>query len=170
VIDAEAGRLEVTAQHYPNLLKIIEPIGVLHSGFYCLTKEDCLLSSNTNIIVHSGFQSAQSFCNSMSLICSFESNVTAIARLLEKNITQSILSSTMGADKILCAMQTDTIYFRNEPSLARFSFHFVYKGHASLVPQLEASMRQLKIKGSLPKLGANAIQINSSCNKNIIAV
>ena len=56
ILDAEAGRFELTAKHYPNLIKVNEPLAIFHSGFYCLSKENCNVSSDTNIVALSSFQ------------------------------------------------------------------------------------------------------------------
>ncbi|WP_293746143.1 hypothetical protein [uncultured Paraglaciecola sp.] len=170
VFDAEAGRFELTAKHYPNLIKVNEPLDVFHSGFYCLNKEDCNIAANTNIVILSSFQSAPAFCESSKLRCRFESKPIAIVRMLEKGIAQAFLSSTIESNKVLCALQTDKLYFHNEPTLARLSYHFVNKRHVLLVPKLEHSMRQLKQKGLLPNTKVDSTPRHASCGKDVIAV
>jgi hypothetical protein len=170
VLDAEAGRFEITAKNYPNLVKVDEPLDVFYSGFYCLSKENCKLSDGTNIVVLSSFQSAQIFCKSMKLRCRFESKAITIARMLEKDIAQGFLSSTSESNKVLCAINKDKLYYRNEPALARFSYHFVNKRHALLVPKLENSIRQLKRKGLLQLSKLEGTPAHSACGKEIIDV
>jgi hypothetical protein len=170
ILDAEAGRFEITAKNYPNLIKVNEPLDVFHTGYYCLKKEDCTMSDNTNIAVLSSFQSANLICESMKLRCLFESKPVAIVRMLEKNIAQVFLSSSIESNKVLCAIKSNKLYFRNEPTLASFSYHFVNKRHILLVPKLEHSMRQLKLKGLLPINKMSNAPRHAACGKDIIAV
>ena len=170
VLDAEAGRFESTVKDYPKLIKVDEALNVFHSGVYCVSKEDCELSADANIIAHSSFQSATIFCELMKFRCRFESSPLAIARMLEKKIAQGFLSSTSESNKVLCAIKSDKVYYHNVPSLIRFSYHFVNKRHALLVPKLEHSMRQLKRQGILPNSKLDSTPKHAACGKHVIPV
>lgn len=170
VLDAEAARYELAAQNYPNLIKVDVPLNLFHSGFYCLRKKDCELSANTNIVALSSFQSAPSFCGSMKLTCSFESNPITIIRMLEKGIAQGFLSSTFESNKVICQMKGDKLYYQNQPTLARFSYHFVNKNHALLVPKLEHSLRQIKQTGLLTAAELYDMPTHVTCGKQIIVI
>ena len=170
VLDAEAGRFELTAKNYPNLIKVNEPISVFHSGIYCLNKEDCELSADANIVALSSFQSAQTFCDLLKLGCRLDPNSIAIARMLEKGVAQGFLSSTGESNKVLCSIKNDKLYYHNVPTLARFSYHFVNKRHTLLVPELERSMRQLKQEGLLPTSKLDSTPAHFSCGKDVIPV
>ena len=87
--------------------------------------------------------------------------------MLEKSVAQGFLSSTSEANKVLCAINSDNIYYKNVPNLARYSYHFVNKRHVLLVPELEQSMRQLKQKGILRDSTLDNAPIQSACGKNI---
>lgn len=170
ILDAEAGRFELTAKHYPNLIKVNEPLDVFHSGFYCLNKENCNISPDTNIVALSSFQSAQTFCQSIQLKCSFETETIAIVRMLEKGIAQGFLSSSIESNKVVCAIKGNKLYFHNKPTLTRLSYHFVNKRHALLIPELERSMKQLKRQGILPNPKLDREPRHPACGKQIIAV
>jgi len=169
-IDAEAGRFESTIQNYPNLIKVNEPLGVFHSGVYCLDKKNCEIGTNANIVALSSAQSAHGFCESINLKCRSESKPITIARLMEKGVAHGYLSTTTEANKVLCAINSDKIYYKNVSSLARFSYHFVNKRHALLIPKLEQSMRQLKQKGILSTFILGSTPKHWACGKEIIAV
>lgn len=166
-LDAEAGRFHMVAKNYINLVRVEEPINILHTGYYCIEKSRCDITPETVVVVDSSFQSATLFCQNNALTCLVESNPNLIAKSLEKNIAQVFLSEVNGALTVLCMLETQQVFYKNIPKFANFSYHYVHKKHAGIVSALEQSMRQMKESGQI-STGALASRLaQNACGKTI---
>lgn len=169
-LDAEAGRFEMVANQYSNLIKIDEPIRVFHSGYYCLEKIHCAINQSTIVAAASGFQSAEVFCRLMKLNCKLESNPHLLARMLETQIAQVLISLNSEAEPVLCALKKKNIYVANIPDFTYPSFHYVHKRHAEHVPGLTQSMRYLRKLGTIPPVDVGPTYPRLSCNVRVTPI
>jgi len=167
-IDAEAGRFEIVASRYSNLVKVDEAILTMHVGLYCFDNQDCRVPKNAAIVLLDGMVSGAKFCDAKQFKCRHESDVQAIIRLLREGIANAFLSTTLSAKPIVCNAKDVSISFSELPEFKQQSFHYVNRKHASIAPKLEDAIRRLRDhEPEFSRSNSLSAGLDYNCDKDI---
>lgn len=166
-LDAEAYRFVSVGQRYANLIRIDEPIGVGNTGFFCVQQNTCGIRKNDKVAMLSGFERAAEICVQFLLSCEYVSSAKGLGKLLDQGLVQGILATTLEGKQIICQANGDKYFFKLEPSLVRYGYHFVHRKHQSLVSALAENLREMRKEGWLNIDKSLAQLTDYGCGKQV---
>ncbi|WP_166423937.1 hypothetical protein [Paraglaciecola sp. 20A4] len=166
-LDAEAFRFASVGGQYKNLIRVIEPVGVGQTGFFCVQQAACKIDEAHKIAMLVGFVRATDICTNFSLNCKYVSSAKGLAKLLEQGLVHAILATTIEGKQIICQAKQSQYFFKLEESLVRYGYHYVHRKHQSLVPMLAQNIREMRQKGMLNFEKTLAQLTDYGCNKRV---
>jgi len=139
-IDAEAVRINIVGDTYSNLIRIDVPLGNATVGFFCLSKELCKVDSSSSIAVLDGFEGGRALCSMLGLNCRYVSEPMNVAKMLKKGLVDALFATTTEARKVVCIIDSSTVFFALEKKLTLGAYHYVHRKHIGLKKELEAAI------------------------------
>lgn len=169
-IDAEAGRTSSIADNYENVLKVAYPIITIPGGYICLTQSACREEQSLRYAVVSGFEKGKIICADKKLDCLVNQSPSFLAKAMQNQVIDSLIGSIPNSTQILCQLNASVIYVKYDEKLSTTSYHLVNKKHADLLPQLNASIRNMVENGRIAAFIEATSDIKKSCNVKVVAL
>ncbi|WP_100642906.1 hypothetical protein [Alteromonas facilis] len=142
-IDAEAGRVSAVAKHYDNLLMVPEPIFRFSLQLYCLDKRKCQATPESVVGMVGGFQAGPAYCKANNFSCLLDRDAGFLVSALMSGGVDVLAGSQATLQHMLCKLDVETIYYREEKETAFVAYHLVNRNHAGIVDALSESIRSM---------------------------
>lgn len=169
-LDAEAVRLGLVGEDFPNLVKVEEPLVELKLGLFCLKKEDCDLNESGMYARIQGFKGAELLCDKNKATCVESNNSLNIAKMLDKGRVTALFASFYNSPQVLCQSENKVFYFSEVEVEQQNSFHYVSSENARLAPKLAVALKQIKQSHGLSKLRREWHELAEDCGLSLIPV
>lgn len=169
-LDAEAVRLGLVGEHFPNLIKVEEPLVELKLGLFCLKKEDCVIEPSGIYARIQGFKGAEILCDNNEMTCIESNSSINIAKMLDKRRVNALFASFYNSPQVLCESENKVFYYSEVALGQKNSYHYVSRDNALLAPKLAIALKQIKQSYGLSKLQREWHELAEDCGLSLIPV
>ncbi|MCW8091912.1 hypothetical protein [Alteromonas sp. ASW11-130] len=112
--------------------RIDVPLARVKVGVFCIYKYRCTIQRGQNYAIQASFQQGQEICRALDIKCQFVKGDRALAKLLERNMVDAVISPFPAYESYLCRTKQKTLFYKALPAHSFTIHHYTNLKSAAL--------------------------------------